>query len=68
MEMTLEVNGMTCEHCEKSVKNALNKLEGVHGVEVQLDSGKVNIAYDEAFVSKSMMKETIEAQGYEPVG
>lgn len=68
MEMTLEVNGMTCEHCEKSVKDALNKLEGVHGVEVQLDSGKVNIAYDEAFVSKSMMKETIEAQGYEPVG
>ncbi|SFJ41931.1 copper chaperone [Halobacillus dabanensis] len=68
MEMTLEVNGMTCDHCEKSVKDALNKLEGVHGVEVQLDSGKVNIAYDEAYVSKSMMKETIEAQGYEPVG
>ena len=68
MEMTLEVNGMTCEHCEKAVKGALNELEGVHGVEVHLDSGKVNIAYDEAYVTKSMMKETIEAQGYEPVG
>lgn len=68
MQLTLEVNGMTCEHCEKAVKGALDKLEGVHGVEVHLDSGKVDVTYDEAYVSKSMMKEAIEAQGYEPVG
>lgn len=68
MEMTLEVNGMTCNHCEQSVKGALQELEGVHGVEVDLDSRKVNIAYDEAYVSKKMMKEAVEAQGYEPVG
>lgn len=68
MELTLEVNGMTCQHCEKAVKGALEELEGVHGVEVYLDSGKVNVTYDEAYVSKSLMKESIEAQGYEAVG
>lgn len=68
MQMTLEVNGMTCENCEKSVKGALEELEGVHGVEVHLSSGKVNITYDEAYVGKDLMKEAIEAQGYEPVG
>lgn len=68
MEMTLEVNGMTCDHCEKAVKGALEELEGVHGVEVDVDSGKVNVVYDESYVSKTMMKKSIEAQGYEPVG
>ncbi|MFC7064036.1 copper chaperone CopZ [Halobacillus seohaensis] len=68
MQLTLEVNGMTCGHCEKSVKDSLNTLEGVHGVEVDLASGKVDVTYDEAYVSKDMMKEAIEAQGYEPVG
>ncbi|MFG6148128.1 copper chaperone CopZ [Halobacillus sp. B23F22_1] len=68
MELTLEVNGMSCGHCEKSVKDALNALEGVHGVSVDLTSGKVGVAFDEAYVTKSMMKEAIEAQGYEPVG
>ncbi|WP_101843152.1 copper chaperone CopZ [Halobacillus sp. Marseille-P3879] len=68
MQLTLEVNGMSCEHCEKSVKNSLNALEGVHGVNVDLTSGKVDVTFDEAYVTKSMMKEAIEAQGYEPVG
>ncbi|MFZ0370745.1 MAG: copper ion binding protein [Halobacillus sp.] len=68
MDLTLEVNGMSCEHCEKTVKESLEKLEGVHGVEVHLTSGKVDVMYDEAYVSKGMMKETIEAQGYEAVG
>lgn len=68
MQLTLEVNGMTCEHCEQAVKGSLEKLEGVHGVEVHLQSGKVDVTYDEAFASKEIMKEAIEAQGYEPVG
>ncbi|MFD2922693.1 copper ion binding protein [Halobacillus naozhouensis] len=68
MQLTLEVNGMTCSHCEKTVKDVLTKLEGVHAVEVDVNSGKVDIAYDESYVSKDLMKKAIEAQGYEPVG
>ncbi|ELK47006.1 cation transporter [Halobacillus sp. ACCC02827] len=68
MELTLEVNGMSCEKCRESVKDALQTLEGVHGVEVLLESGKVHIAYDEAYVSKGLMKEAVRAQGYEAVG
>ncbi|MCA0971728.1 copper chaperone CopZ [Halobacillus litoralis] len=68
MQLTLEVNGMTCGHCEKAVKGALEELEGVHGVEVHLDSGKVDVSYDEAFATKAMMKEAVEAQGYDAVG
>ena len=68
MEMTLEVNGMTCGHCEKAVKGALEELEGVHGIEIHLDAGKVDVKYDEAFVTKEKMKDAIEDQGYDVVG
>lgn len=68
MEMTLEVNGMTCEHCQKTVKDTVENLEGVHGAEVHLDSGKVNVVYDEAYVGKNLIKESIHTQGYEVVG
>ncbi|UOR11788.1 copper ion binding protein [Halobacillus amylolyticus] len=68
MQLTLEVNGMTCDHCEKAVKDVLNALEGVYGVDVDVSSGKVDVTYDESYVSKDLMKEAIKAQGYQPVG
>lgn len=67
MEMTLQVNGMTCGHCEKAVKGALGELEGIQGVEVDLSSGKVDVVYDDSLVTKNEMKEAIEEQGYDVV-
>ncbi|PAD36089.1 MULTISPECIES: copper chaperone CopZ [Terribacillus] len=67
MEMTLQVNGMTCGHCEKAVKGALGELEGIQGVDVDLASGKVDVVYDDTLVTKNEMKEAIEEQGYDVV-
>jgi len=36
MKKTLLVEGMSCGHCEKAVKNALKELNGVLKVEVDL--------------------------------
>lgn len=36
MTITLNVQGMTCNHCKMSVTNALTELEGVQNVEVHL--------------------------------
>ena len=38
MEKVLKVEGMTCGNCQKHVKNALAKMEGVTGVEVSLEA------------------------------
>jgi copper chaperone len=62
---TLEVQGMTCGHCKMSVEGALNKMDGVSAAEVNLDSGKVEVKYDEAKVSLDNMKEAVEEQGYD---
>ncbi|WP_082233469.1 heavy-metal-associated domain-containing protein [Halobacillus massiliensis] len=68
MQLTLQVNGMTGNECEKKVKEALTLLEGVYGTQIDVDSGRVEVTYDESFATKDMMKEAVKAQGYEPVG
>ncbi|HDX9577236.1 TPA: copper chaperone CopZ [Bacillus pseudomycoides] len=65
MTITLNVQGMTCNHCKMAVTNVLTELEGVKNVEVQLQEGTVNVEYDEAKVDVGKMKEAIEDQGYD---
>ncbi|MRG85143.1 copper chaperone CopZ [Salinibacillus xinjiangensis] len=65
MSITLNVQGMSCGHCESAVKGALGELEGVNGVDVDLGSGKVEVQYEEGKVTEAQMKEAIEEQGYD---
>ena len=67
MEVTLKVQGMTCGHCKQSVNNALKDLDGVHAVEVNLESGNVDVSYEDSRVSKEKLTEAIEEQGYDVV-
>jgi len=62
---TLDVQGMTCDHCKASVEGTLTKLDGVSTAEVHLETGKVDVTYDEAKVTVAAMKEAIEEQGYD---
>ncbi|EQB38836.1 MULTISPECIES: copper chaperone CopZ [Virgibacillus] len=67
MQTTLDVRGMSCGHCEQAVKGALEALNGVTGVEVHLNTGKVDVTYDEAQVNIQTMREAVEEQGYNVV-
>ncbi|TFJ94382.1 copper chaperone CopZ [Lentibacillus salicampi] len=67
MQTTLDVRGMTCDHCESAVKGALERLEGVQGVEVNLGTGKVDVTYDDSLVNIESMREAVEEQGYDVV-
>ena len=61
----MDVKGMTCGHCESAVNGALTELDGVKEVEVHLQTGKVNIVYDESKVNETQLKDAIEDQGYD---
>jgi copper chaperone CopZ len=37
---------MTCGHCVQAVTAELTKVPGVHGVEVELTTGEVNVESD----------------------
>ena len=64
-EATVDVKGMTCNHCVMSVEGALKDLEGVSEVSINLDEGKVDIKYDADKVSKDKMTDAVEEQGYD---
>lgn len=63
MEKTIMVEGMTCGHCEKAVKEALGELDGVNNVEVDLTTGKVVVKGEE--LEDSKLREAIDEAGYE---
>ena len=61
----LNVEGMSCSHCENSIKKAVGSLNGVGNVIVDLRSKKVTIEFDPEKVNVDIIKDTIEDQGYD---
>ncbi|MFJ7827421.1 copper chaperone CopZ [Psychrobacillus sp. NPDC096623] len=66
-QVTLNVQGMSCGHCVSSVEKSVGKLDGVNEVKVHLESGKVDVSFEEDKVSLDVIKETIDDQGYDVV-
>lgn len=62
---TLNVEGMSCSHCENAVKKSVGGLNGVISVEVDLKGKKVTVEYDPDKVTVDTIKDTIEDQGYD---
>ncbi|HLS66815.1 MAG TPA: copper chaperone CopZ [Pseudogracilibacillus sp.] len=65
MEVTLDVKGMSCAHCEKAVKDAVGDLAGIESVKVHLDKDEVEVSFDKATIQVDTIKEAIEDQGYD---
>lgn len=62
---TIEVKGMSCNHCVQSVTQALSGIEGVANVKVDLLGGKAT--YEELKpVSEADIKAIIKDIGFEP--
>ena len=65
--LILNVEGMSCSHCENRVKNAVSSLNGVNSVNVDLTNKKVSIELDASIVTEKQIKDAIEEQGYQVV-
>jgi len=61
---TLKVTGMTCGHCVRSVTDAIGGLDGIQSTNVELDSGRATIVYDESKVSPRDMVSAVMDEGY----
>ena len=60
----LEVEGMDCQGCVKSVTRMLSALPGVSGVDVSLEQGRARVTYDPAKADVPAMKKAVERAGY----
>lgn len=63
--ITLNVQGMSCGHCVKSIEGSVGELNGVSNVKVNLENGTVAINYNSSEISLEKIKETIDDQGYD---
>ena len=61
---TLKVDGMTCEHCVRAVKNALEGLPGVHAARVDLQGKRAEVDYEEDKVQTRSMVAAVAEEGY----
>ncbi|UTH14124.1 copper chaperone CopZ [Macrococcus equipercicus] len=64
---TLNVRGMTCEHCRSAVEESVSAVEGVNDVTVNLESGEVAVGFDDTKAAVEDIKDAIEEQGYEVI-
>ena len=62
--ITLNIEGMHCGGCVKSVTRVLTELDGVQSAVVQLE-GKANITFDENRVNVAQLIEVIEDAGFD---
>ncbi|WP_126427117.1 copper ion binding protein [Brevibacillus marinus] len=63
--VTLQVQGMSCQHCVHSIESALKEI-GAAG-KVDLASNAVEVSFDENRLSLEQIKAAIEEQGYDVV-
>ncbi|EKN69845.1 copper chaperone copper-ion-binding protein CopZ [Neobacillus bataviensis LMG 21833] len=64
-KITLNVQGMSCNHCVKAVEGSVGALNGVAAVKVNLKAATVDVEYNQQQVSLDQIKETIDDQGYD---
>jgi copper chaperone len=60
----LNVPDISCEHCERTITNALTPVAGIRAVNVDIPARQVQVDYDAAQVDVEQMKEILQEEDY----
>jgi copper chaperone len=60
----LNVPDISCEHCQRTITNALTPVQGVQSVNVDIPTKQVRVEYDETVVGVDRMKEILKEEDY----
>ena len=63
--ITLNIDGMTCGGCVKSVTKVLNDLDGVRSATVSLENKNAQVEFDEDKIQMAQLVEAVEDAGYD---
>lgn len=61
---TIQIKGMSCQHCVSSVAKALEALPGISDVQVDLDNGEARFQGE---ADEQTVKQTIDNIGFEVI-
>ena len=61
----LRIDGMSCQHCVKTVTDALTEIPGVRRAKVNLRKGEAVVHFDESRVSTTNLTKAITAAGFQ---
>jgi len=64
-EVTLQIEGMSCQHCVAAVKKAVDAIDGVSSSNVEVGSAIVN--FDESKTKGNAISGAIQTAGYKVI-
>jgi copper chaperone CopZ len=62
--LELNVEGMTCDGCVRSVERKLLKVAGVESAQVNLGTGRATVEYDDSKARADQFIAAVEQIGY----
>lgn len=63
--ITLNIDGMTCGGCAKSVTRVLSDLAGVASVDVDWQNGTAQVQFDAAQTDVAALIDAVEGAGFD---
>lgn len=60
----LNIPDISCEHCERTITEALAPIDGVRSVKVEIPTKQVRVEYDETTVDVDRMKTVLDEKDY----
>lgn len=63
--IVINIHGMSCASCSRTVENALVNLEGVDTASVNFASSEASVSYDDDTITPSHLIEAVQKTGYE---
>jgi len=66
-KIIINVEGMSCSHCVNAVTKAVEGLDGVSEVKVDLEAKTATVDYDSDRITPEIIKAAIEDEGYDVI-
>ena len=63
--VSINVEGMKCQNCVKSISEELNGIDGVQKAEISLEGKTVDVQYDENKASVEDLRNAIYELGFD---
>ena len=62
IQLQLKIDGMSCQHCVKTVRGLLEQLDGVEGIEVEVGSARLSLP---ASPGRPALEQMFDEAGFE---